>query len=123
MADGVVSVNGASGAVTVNAINQLTSDVTAGPASGSQSVAATVVSVGGSSAANIHAAELLANAATDLNTASAIVRRDASGNFIAGTITASLTGHASLDLALTGGTMSGAIDMESSKITSLANGT
>lgn len=36
-----------------------------------------------------------ATTATDLNTASAIVARDASGNFSAGTITASLTGNAS----------------------------
>lgn len=49
--------------------------------------------------------------ATSANTASTIVARDASNNFSAGTITASLTGHASLDLALTGGTMSGALNM------------
>jgi hypothetical protein len=42
-AAGVQSVNGAQGAVTVNAINQLTGDVTAGPASGSQSVVASLV--------------------------------------------------------------------------------
>ena len=47
--------------------------------------------------------------AVSTNTASAIVARDASGNFTAGTITASLTGHSSLDLALTGGTLSGAL--------------
>lgn len=41
------------------------------------------------------------------NTASTLVQRDGSGNFSAGTVTASLTGHASLDLALTGGTMTG----------------
>lgn len=41
-ATGVVSVNGAQGAVTVNAINQLTGDITAGPASQSQSEAATI---------------------------------------------------------------------------------
>lgn len=41
-AAGVSSVNSAQGAVTVNAINQLTGDVTAGPASGSQSQAATI---------------------------------------------------------------------------------
>lgn len=41
-ADGVSSVNGNTGAVTVNAINQLTGDVTAGPASGSASAAATI---------------------------------------------------------------------------------
>lgn len=38
----VVSVNGASGVVTVDAINELTGDVTAGPASGSQSAVATI---------------------------------------------------------------------------------
>src|SRR6185369_5284812 len=42
MTDAVTSVNGATGAVTVNAINQLTGDVTAGPASGSASAAATL---------------------------------------------------------------------------------
>jgi len=47
----------------------------------------TVESVGGSSAANIHLAELAANAATSLDTFSTIVKRDASGNFAAGTIT------------------------------------
>jgi len=91
-------------------ITQLTGDVTAGPGSGSQ--AATVASVGGSTASNVHSAELAANAATDLNTASKIVKRDASGNFTAGTITASLTGHASLDLPLTGGTLTGKLTQD-----------
>lgn len=54
----------------------------------------TVGSVGGSTAANVHAAEVLANAATSSNTASTIVKRDGSGNFTAGTITAALTGNA-----------------------------
>lgn len=49
---------------------------------------ATVAFVGGSSAANVHTAELAANAATSSNTASTIVKRNASGNFSAGTITA-----------------------------------
>ena len=86
-------------------ITQLTSEVTAGPGSGSQ--AATVVSVGGSSASNVHSAELAANAATNVNTASTIVKRDSSGNFSAGTITASVIGSASLDLPLAGGTLLG----------------
>jgi hypothetical protein len=43
------------------------------------------------------------------NTASTIVRRDASGNFSAGTITAALTGAASSNLLLTGGTLSGKV--------------
>jgi hypothetical protein len=56
---------------------------------------ATVVSlVGGSTAANLHSAELAANAATNLNTGSTIVKRDASGNFSAGTVTAALSGNA-----------------------------
>jgi len=58
-------------------ITALTGDVSA---SGPGSAAATVNSVGGSSAANIHSAELAANAATDANTASTIIKRDASGN-------------------------------------------
>ena len=49
----------------------------------------------------------LVDAATNANTASAIVKRDASGNFSAGTITASLTGTASSATALaTGRTIS-----------------
>lgn len=72
---------------------------TAVPVSGDASLASTgavsVTTVGGSTASDIHAAEQLANAATDANTASAIVKRDSSGNFSAGTITANLTGNAS----------------------------
>lgn len=45
--------------------------------------------------------------AASANTASAIVTRDGSGNFSAGTITATVTGHSSLDLPLTGGTLTG----------------
>jgi hypothetical protein len=85
----VLSTNGAGILSWVNqasgGISALTGDVSA---SGTGSVAATVASVGGSSAANVHAAELLANAATSANTASTIVKRDASGNFTAGAITA-----------------------------------
>lgn len=55
----------------------------------------TVNSVGGSSSSTIHTAEILANAATDLNTNNTIVKRDASGNFNAGNISASLTGNVS----------------------------
>ncbi len=65
----------------------------AGDVSGTQK--ATVVDkVGTSTAANVHSAELAANAATNANTASTIVKRDGSGNFTAGTITGSLSGNA-----------------------------
>lgn len=88
-------------------ITALTGDVTA---SGSGSVAATVAAVGGSTASAVGTATVLANAATNANTNSAIVKRDGSGNFSATTITASLTGHSSLDLPLTGGTLSGQLN-------------
>lgn len=105
-----VSVNAASGLVQLTATNKypaldgslitnlsgvtLAGDVT-GP-SGSN----TVAFVGTSSAANVHTAELSANAATNNNTVSTIVKRDASGNFIATTITAALVGNASTATAL-----------------------
>ncbi len=60
-------------------ITQLTGDVTAGPGTGSQ--AATVVLVGGATAADVASATALTLAATSANTATTIVRRDASGNF------------------------------------------
>lgn len=46
-ADAVVSVNGAAGVVTVNALNQLTGDVTVGAASGSASGVSTVAAIQG----------------------------------------------------------------------------
>lgn len=72
-------------------IDQLTGDVIA---TGPGVVSATVVLVGGATAANVAAATALANAATSSNTANTIVKRDASGNFSAGTITAALSGNA-----------------------------
>lgn len=65
----------------------LTGDVT------SSAMATTVATVGGQTAGNVAAGAVLANAATALNTASAIVKRDGSNNFAAGTITANLTGN------------------------------
>jgi hypothetical protein len=79
-----------------NYLTALTGDVTA---SGSGSAAATVSTVGGSSATNIHTAELAANSATNLNTASKIVARDPSGNFVASTVTAALIGNVTGNLA------------------------
>jgi hypothetical protein len=53
----------------------------------------------GGASYNGSAGVTISSDATSLNTASTQVARDSSGNFAAGTITASLTGHASLDLA------------------------
>lgn len=78
----------------VTAITALlnTSDVTA---NGPGAVPATVNSVGGKSAAQIAQSVTDTQAATSSNTPNTIVKRDGSGNFSAGTITASLTGVAS----------------------------
>jgi|GEM_PF-3530976 len=91
-----------------SSITALTGDVSA---SGSGSVSATVNQVGGSTAANVHTAEVAANAATSANTANTIVKRDASGNFSAGTITATLNGASSLNVLKAGDTMSGPLKM------------
>ncbi|MBP5999549.1 MAG: hypothetical protein KA534_03750 [Sediminibacterium sp.] len=53
-----------------------------------------VATVGGSTAADINTATVLANAATENATNSTIVKRDANGNFSAGEITANLIGTA-----------------------------
>ena len=53
------------------------------------------------------ATQVLGYSITNANTASTIVARDASGNFAAGTITASLTGTASLATSLAGGATGG----------------
>jgi hypothetical protein len=75
--------------VTIGAgITDLTGDVTA---TGPGSAAASVVTVGGSSASNVHSAEQAANAATNLNTPSTIVKRDASGNCNATNFISALT--------------------------------
>ena len=67
----------------------------------------------GGTSYNGSAGVTIAADATNLNTASTIVARDASGNFSAGTITASLIGGASLDLPLSGGTITGALTLSS----------
>jgi hypothetical protein len=77
-AAGVSSVNGAQGAVTVNAINQLTGDVTAGPASGSASAASSLVATSNATLTTLSA----------LTTASSLasVGTITSGTWSAGTI-------------------------------------
>ncbi len=93
-------------AATASSSTQATTAMTANNFSGSLSGdvlgtqrATVVASVSGQSAANIANGASAANSATSLNTTSTIVKRDASGNFAAGTITA--TGFSGNGSALT----------------------
>jgi len=85
-------------------ITELTGDVTAGPGSGSQAATIANLAVTNAKIANstidltAKVTGILPNGnttAASANTASAIVARDGSGDFSAGTITAALTGTAS----------------------------
>jgi hypothetical protein len=69
---------------------------------GGTAAAPKVLLVGGSTATNINAGVILANAATAANTPNTIVKRDALGNFVAGTITGDLIGNASTATSLSG---------------------
>ncbi|MFM6994232.1 MAG: hypothetical protein ACKOWO_03840 [Sediminibacterium sp.] len=54
----------------------------------------TIATVGGSTAADINSATIIANNATSINSTSTVVKRDANGDFSANTITANLLGTA-----------------------------
>ena len=83
------SATSASTATTANNFSgSLSGDVT-----GTQG-ATVVASVGGQTAANVASGASAANSAASLNIANTIVKRDPSGNFSAGIITANLAGNA-----------------------------
>ena len=89
---GTANIGISGNAATATTANTFTSSLS-GDVTGTQG--ATVVStVGGQSAANVASGANAANAATSANTASTMVKRDGSGNFSAGIITASLSGNA-----------------------------
>jgi hypothetical protein len=71
----------------------------------------------GGSSYNGSAGVTITSDATAADTVSTIMARDGSGQVAATTFTGALTGHASLDLALAGGTMSGNIAMGGNAIT------
>jgi len=77
-----------------------------------------VSTVGGQTAANVASGVTAANAATDSNSPSTIVKRDGSGNFSAGTIIAALTGAASANVLKAGDTMTGALTMPAGSVIS-----
>jgi hypothetical protein len=90
--DNAITIATPDASTTVKGKIQLSGDLTGIAAS------PTVNSVGGSSSTTIHTAEILANAATNANTNSTIVKRDANGNFTASTINAALTGNVTGDV-------------------------
>lgn len=95
----------AAAATATNFSGSLSGDVT-----GTQT--STVVgAVGGQSAASVASGVTAANNATSTNTASTIVKRDASGNFAVGTVSGNLTGAASLNVLKSGDTMTGNLTM------------
>jgi hypothetical protein len=104
---GTITANLSGNATTANSFSgSLVGDVT-----GTQS--ATVVAlVGGVTSANIVLGVNLANDATSSLGINTIVKRDGSNNFAAGTITANLTGSASLNVLKSGDTMSGLLTLQ-----------
>ena len=100
--NGVAISLGGSATITATATNALTIGTGLGGTSYNGSGAVTITNTGvlslanggGITASSSTGAITLGSTATSANTASAIVARDASGNFSAGTITATLTGAA-----------------------------
>lgn len=109
-----IGTSGGSNSLLVNPTGGLTSLIGDVTASGTGAGTATVVTVGGSTAAAIHTAVLATQAAASANTAGVIVSRDGSGNFAAGTITANLTGTASTATAPQTGSAHGAVTLDTS---------
>jgi hypothetical protein len=105
---GVVSINGftTAGVVHNNASGNLTSSTIV---NADVDPAAAIVDTKLATISTVGKVSNSATTATSANTASAIVARDASGNFSAGTITAALTGAASSNVLKAGDTMTGSL--------------
>lgn len=95
--DGAAWVSLSTGGGTVTSVSGTAPIVS----TGGSTPAISINAADGSNAGSMSAAHYsLVNGATDANTSSAIVKRDASGNFSAGTVTAALSGTASNASAL-----------------------
>lgn len=141
--DATSSIQGQFNAITGSAITALTGDVTAtGPGSVPATLATVNATPGTYVSANITvnakglitAASSGAGGGTVTSVSGTANQIDSTGGaapvlslsstlVFPGSATGTLTGHSTLDLALTGGTMSGAIAMGTNKITGLAAGT
>jgi hypothetical protein len=110
---GVTSVNGATGAVTINAINQLTGDVTTSAASGSQSKATSLVATSNSTLTTLSALSLPGSQVTG-NIAGNAANITATSNSTLTTLTA---------LSLPGTQVTGNIAGNAANITATSNST
>lgn len=116
-----IAPNTAGGFVTQPVANgSLANDTISGVALGNNLFSLTGGTHFTQSAYNGSGAITLALDATSAATSSTLMARDTSGNVAVNVLTGSLTGHASLDLSLTGGTMSGNIVMGGHAITGAA---
>jgi microcystin-dependent protein len=106
---------------TVTGVSGTAPIVSSGGAAPVISISAATTSAAGSMSA---ADKAKLNAATNANTASTLVIRDASGNFSAGTVTASLTGNATTSTHIAGG-LAGSVPYQTAanNTTFLAKGT
>jgi hypothetical protein len=96
----VVSVNGQTGVVTVNAINQLTGDITAGPASGSESKAATIAA--GAVTGSKIASDTITN--SNINSAAAIAESKLSLDYSTSSLNTAIGNKVTANSAITGAT-------------------
>jgi hypothetical protein len=86
--------NFAAGTITANLVGNVTGNLSGNATTATTATTATnALNVGGVTAASVATGANLANAATTTNGPNTIVRRNGSGNFTAGTITANLVGN------------------------------
>lgn len=116
------SISGASNTLTAIANASLSNSTVSGVALGGTLGTLTFGThlITGGTSYNGSAGITITSDATAANTASTIMARDGANQVAATTFTGALTGHASLDLALTGGTMSGALAMGGNNISGAA---
>jgi hypothetical protein len=113
-ATGIASVNGQTGVVVINAINQLTGDITTTAAVGSQSEVATIAAIQGTTVTGTTGTgNVVFSASPTLTGTIAAGSMTLTGTLVATSAISgsNLTsgGHAILDLPLTGGTLSGTL--------------
>jgi len=115
-----VSGNFSAGTITAALSGNATTATTATQVSNSLTLATSGTGLSGSATFNGSSAQTftVTSNATNLNTGSAIVARDASGNFSAGTITATLSGNAS---TATSATTAGSITSQANSATITAS--